>query len=256
MPTTTSPNPKKRKTGDINVHRRILPSQPTTMATQETTINHTDEVPVMPIPRRVSKIAPDYFNIELPFCETITLNTGSGGGNIASVAGKNYIIVNQLNSILAGSSLKSRGVDSWTNIYDYYRVTQCDIKVTMFIRSQDTNFKTGNDTTTSTSGTGICMREPNNVYMAGFHLSDSSSSSDWTTYRDFGEAKQGGFRLLHGSSSEPCFTTLQYTFRPQDWDLHVTESGLEERWTPVAAAPADPKYFHFGLVGAHPLIGS
>lgn len=204
-----------------------------------------EEVPVMPVPRAVAKTAPDYFNTKLPLAFSGRIHTTTGT-NIADTAGTFNITLNKLSDPINGfGTHNGRGKTTWASIYKYYRITQCDVKITMFASSIWNDVSGGGDPFTSNR----------NLYMAGFHLTDDPSLQTWTTYRDFSEAKQGGYNLMRSGTETQYVSQLQYTFRPETWDMHVTESGIEERWTPVSASPADQKYMIVGAVGAHPFGG-
>jgi len=236
---------KKRKSNILDhypqakAHRNFLPLEPQsnmgTFSRNASKSNvdsntHGEEVAVMPVPTVVSKTMPDYFNINLPIVTQVVINTTNSGQTV----GKQRLKLNQLDTIITGNNARARGQSQWTNIFEYYRVTQTDVKFTVQPRIASS------------------AKAKDHLYMFGYHLNDTSSTADWNTYRDFGEAKQGGYKLMQPSDQGATFTTCQITYRPENWDLHVQESGIEERWTPVTAAPADPHYLHFGVVGAGP----
>lgn len=43
---------------------------------------------------------------------------------------------------------------------------------------------------------------------------------------------------------------MSFHYKPEDWDYHVTNLGLQERWTPKGA---NPDFNHYlGIVAAYP----
>eukprot|EP00918_Siedleckia_nematoides_P075992 GHVU01166257.1.p1 GENE.GHVU01166257.1~~GHVU01166257.1.p1 ORF type:complete len:382 (-),score=27.90 GHVU01166257.1:322-1347(-) len=223
---------KKRKVESF-IHRRIEPIEPSSNSSSTTMskASNGDEIPVMPVPRAVAKIIPDFFNIRIPTHATrvITSTTSSLGGD---TAGKNYIILNQMTGNITGGDERGRGVNTWIAMFEYYRITSVDVKFTV------------------TAAHNGYSRDQ--VFAFGHHFSDTTSSTDWTTMRDFAEAKQGGYMLMATADDTSKIYTQQFTYSPEAWDFHVSEQGISERWTPVSAAPNDPHYLHYGVLNAFP----
>lgn len=205
-----------------------------------------EEVPVKPVPKRVSKILPDYFNIQFP-CASIQYQvthdliigteTITGG-----TAAKTYVVLNKLNNIVSGGSsgegtplANGRGISQFVNLYKYYRITQCDVRVSIMAET-------------------FYGQEADNadLMLIGFHLNDTSSVPNWSNFRDFLEMKEGGakFYAPGGKDSPRNIGQLQFTYTPESWKTHVTEQGDSERWTPVGGTPPHAAYCHFGAVCA------
>jgi hypothetical protein len=251
-PRTDTISPFDSKMVTTRSHRNFLPPREPSIeedvemsSSNKRSVDHTDEVPVIPVPRAVSKITPDVFNIVLPLYISVALTTATGisSNNPMSVPAaladaKVTIVLNQLRHILG--SFSARGCTHWSAMYNYYRITQMDVLITAYVRDKIT-------------GSGANYQSDNrNKYILGTYANDNPSSSNWTTVKDFCEMKGTKKVMLHTSGVHgvlPC-NSIQFTYRPETWDLHVTESGVEERWTPVTAAPADPRYLHLGVVGA------
>lgn len=218
-------NKIKNNVSDNIMHRRINTGMSKATGQESTT----DEVPVMPVPNRVSKIAPDYFNIRLPIGYTASVTSSTTIG-IGDTIGGSYIKLNSFLNPVLGATVDGRGSSHWSVLFDYYRVTRCDVSITFF-----------NQNISSTD-----------YALVGWHLSDKSSPTGWSTQRDMLESKHGGSKVLAPFNLSGERQTLSYSYTPGSWDHHVTESGIEERWTPVLSDPADPRYFHFGIVrGPH-----
>ena len=105
---------------------------PTIQATMASTGTNGDEVPVVPLPKRVSKIMPDYQSIQLPFYAKYTVTTGM-------VNSTNYVAV-RLNSIYdpiqgTTSNRQPQGRDNYAQLWNFYRVLGSQIKVT-FLNNQ------------------------------------------------------------------------------------------------------------------------
>ena len=94
------------------------------------TMSNGGEVEVVPPPKRVSKIAPDYFTIRLPQGNT-NLFTAQTTTTTGDTIGSKWL---KLNSINTTSNMdvvaEPRGRDTWTSLFQYYRVLQCDVKMT------------------------------------------------------------------------------------------------------------------------------
>lgn len=246
---------EQRQQGSQNVRRRFNPESKNTSSTQmpsagtqTSKAGHDDEeVPVMPVPSRVSKIMPDYFNITFPTCSIqyqVTTNKTQGSETIiGGIAAKTAVFLNTLNGchVSGGggpnsSAANGRGVSQFTNLYKYYRITQCDVRVTMWINMQTAHYPTNDD-----------------KLLVGFHLNDTPTAPNWETFRDFMEMKDGGAHLFipgDGQNTPAGVTSLQYTYTPGSWKTHVTETGIAERWTPIGGSPPHPAYCHFGAVAA------
>lgn len=79
----------------------------------------------------------------------------------------------------------------------------------------------------------------------GYALADDPalSFSDW---RAFSESKQTSPLILRSTNiyydGSQRVAGQNYTYTPEAWDMHVQESGVEERWTPVGANPPNLHY--------------
>ena len=244
---------RRDTTNSRNVRRRMEPVENNPSSTQ---MGETDpkvakvrdeEVPVMPVPKRVSKILPDYFNITFPCASIQYQDTGTLTQGVASITGgnaaKTYVVLNKLSNIVSGGTggpgatgnSNGRGISQFINLYKYYRVTQCDVRVTVMAEVEQGQ-----------------TADPADLMLIGFHLNDTPSVANWSTFRDFLEMKEGGCKFYSpgGGVTDRKIQHLQYTYTPETWKTHVTETGQSERWTPVGATPPHAAYAHFGAVCA------
>lgn len=174
-----------------------------------------EEVPVVPPPRHVSKVAPDYFTITLPYADSFR----DGGAHTTPL---NYVY--RLNSIWDPNKTQTghrpMGRDAWAGVYDYYRVLRTDVKIT-WQNFQDDPF---NGETT----------------VVGFELTDDATSAVTTSVNAFMEGKHNAALILPGLSTAPFnYQVQQYSYTPETWTYHVQEKGMEERWTPIGADPSN-----------------
>lgn len=219
----------------------------------------TDEVPVIPIPKRIAKSYPDYFNIRFPFffSDQLTIQTGV----------KVPTIVLRLDSIwdpivTAGVNRTSHqppGRDTWANIYQFYRVISSDVEMRF-------TYNYGGFGTDATSLSAI-SDIPHHC-LVGYCITDEVSDVP-TDCIKYVESKQTKMVPLHPTTgwnavkvstgppnrSDPSrnyffngHTALSFHYAPEKWNMHVTESGVEERWTPIAENPADNRFLAISAV--------
>ena len=150
--------------------------------------NNGEEVPVIPPPRRIAKIQPDYFTVVLPYYETYR-----DGSNPQTTNTNRHF---RLNSIFdpdqTSTGHQPMGRDTWAGIYKYYRVIKTDVKITW------QNF----------SNVGFTGE----TQVVGFELTDDTSSELTDNTIAFMEAKQCAPLILPGQSFQPLnMQTQQYT---------------------------------------------
>ena len=115
-------------TGTI-VRRRISTGPSMANSSTQTKRMATDgeEIPVIPPPRNVSKIAPDYTTVVLPYYTKLVWNADILGGTT-------YVGI-RMNSVYDPvisnkADQQPQGRDQWAGIFNYYRVLKSDIKLT------------------------------------------------------------------------------------------------------------------------------
>ena len=187
-----------------------------------------DEVAVVPIPKRISKILPDYATIKLPlsgydyFIPGTTTTTGD-------TPQKKYLILNQIVNPYNGQTVDPRGITKYQSIYDFYRVIETHVKVEFYLENATQD----------------------EVALIGWQLSDDSTAgAGWSTQRDFMESKHGGSFHIYPSTQNGDKHVFQYSFRPENWDIHVSQTDDSVRWTAVNDAVSPPRYLVMGVVNA------
>lgn len=194
-----------------------------------------DEVPVMPVPRHISKVVPNHFTINCPHEYSAYLNPTTYP-NTNSVE----VLRIRLNSVYdpvvgAKSNTQPQGRDLWAGHFNYYRVLASHVNI-MILNS--------------------APADPNrnpvfNSFLAGFELVDQNMTvcgnlasflvtkhakrkylkHAWTSHIWNGTAV-GGYTAM------PTDVNLSYSYSPNDWNYHVRQEGSEERWTPILQNPS------------------
>jgi hypothetical protein len=204
-----------------------------------------DEVPVMPPPKRISKMHPDYFTITLPY---MTKQYTSLEPQIAYNYAAPFCVI-RLNSIydplkgkgftgaaiLKDDDSQPQGREIWASHFKFYRVLKTYVKLT-FINSRYRN--EASDVFRDSYAVGYELVDEdaaisNNADM--FMMTKRAKRAilgpapSTTTYNGVAV-----FRESNGMSS----TTMEYVYTPDNWNFHVEELGSEERWTPINQNPA------------------
>ena len=219
-----TPLPKKQAT----THRSIN-TGPHTMG------NDGNEVEVVPPPKKIAKTIPDYSTIKLAYYDRVST------GAIIAPALSTYIF--RLNSVfdpdVTGVGHQPLGRDHWAQTYKYYRVLSCEVTLKWY---------------NATDVTGAIRTIPE---LVGYELTDDVADiySDWQAWV---EGKHSKVDLLLNTSTEFAgsgghTTTQTFHYSPSQWDIHVHESGISERWTPVGENPATQ---HFMALHQTPAAGS
>jgi hypothetical protein len=240
------------------VHRRF---EPQSNSPGTTTMNSGEEVPVMPPPRKIAKIHPDYFTVNLPFCF-----------RIGSLDGANFLLTNsvpafiiRLNSIYdpfkeirTGNDAEDNtlvdpetegdrqpaGRDLWAAHFKYYRVLSSHVKITVLW-----NGPSYYDEYVLAAGPPIIYATPFfNSFVHGYELTDEDGQIA-DRVESFMTTKKAKRKILPAAESQvladdtvrsvrPSRDTLTYSYNPATWTHHVEEKSSEERWTPVGQNPA------------------
>lgn len=208
-----------------------------------------DEVAVVPPPRKIAKIHPDYFTLNLPYNIVEDVFAASS----FTFTNSTPLFTIRLNSLYdplaqsrAGtltnphkqSDVQPQGRDIWAAHFKYYRVLEADIKVTIV--------------NAAIRGSGSFPFF--NSFMTGFELTDEDGAIANNLYAFMG-TKHAKRKFLKAcdrntywdetptASAQNIGTNLvsdTFTFKyiPEAWDYHIEEKGSEERWTPIAQNPA------------------
>lgn len=211
-----------------------------------------DEVAVVPPPRKISKIHPDYFTITLPYIRRFQSLLASGFVYTSSQP----LATIRLNSIydpfkavratlgnpISNADTQPQGRDIWAAHFKYYRVLQARVKVSYF----------------SESLANTTQNDPMyNTFAVGYELTDEDGpiSNNAEMFMTTKRAKRDLLlpaltnHVWNGTSvlnqvSRPSTMTHVYHYNPGDWQYHVEEKGSEERWTPIGANPSIDHEFH------------
>lgn len=186
--------------------------------------DHGDEVPIIPIPRRVAHSYADYTTIKLPIMEHFVMTTTTPDTSLITHAFR-------LNSVFdpfatSGTVHQPNGRDKFVAFgYKYYRVLEADVTIMWSNHSVSTAIA--------------------DDVIVGYSLSDDTAVT-YADYRAFVEAKHNSHRFLRSQATawdgHQRETVLKYKYRPQEWDYHVQETGVEQRWTPIGENPANLHY--------------
>lgn len=204
-----------------------------------------NDVAVVPPPRKIAKSHPDYFTINLPFHFNDVLKLSGTSIPFGQI---------RLDSVYdpiaeaAGMPRKAHqpmGRDTWSNIYDYYRVLSCDVKLTFTYLH-------------GVFGDGTNSVDVPQHALVGFTLVDDASATP-ANANAFVEMKHTVVDQLHPTNIQRYLvaagdveTTQLHTFGghvgahhhfvPSDWDLHVTQAGADDRWTGAGASPTNNRW--------------
>ena len=158
----------------------------------------------------------------MPWFDRIVITTPATAG--AQSLGTHVL---RLNSIfdpdLTGGVHQPSGRDKLVTYgYLFYRVLEAQVNLTWI---QTTGEEANNN---------------NHFTICGYELTDNSSNV-YTDFRAFVEAKHTKADLLMPQNTQwegnQKTVHQSYTYRPESWQYHVQNEGIEERWTPVGTSP-------------------
>jgi len=179
-----------------------------------------NEIPLVPMPKRVAVSHPDYFSIILPYARTGTIVTGTSGSFFERGYRLNDIFDPEVSALFSGQPL---GRDTWASIYDYYRVVQTDMKITFY--------------NSSTTSSALC----------GYELTDDPTNLT-TTREAFLQRKNNHHTYVTPGGKGIDYTVKQFTYRPEKWDLHITQESKDTFWTPVGSSPSIPHLLYIRAI--------
>lgn len=230
--------------------RRVRPDAETRTREAHAAISAPEEggeVEVVPPPRKLAKIHPDYFTVTLPY---VTRGWTSNEASFAYAVTTPFAVI-RLNSIYdplkaahagAGaptfnSNVQPQGRNIWESHFKYYRVLKTHVKLTFIsTRHQSTN-----------------ARPFDEAYVVGYELIDEDQpvSNNTDMFLMTKHAKREilppcnriltfdstGAEVTRGHAL-PQTKVMTFTYTPGMWNHHVEELGIEERWTPILQNPA------------------
>ena len=247
---------------DIEASVENLPQHPQAKMSGKRAGTDGDEVSVIPPPRKISKIHPDYFTITLPHIDKFTSVANTDVEyNVARPFIKIrlnsiYDPIKEVNSTAAGtaddplkdSDKQPQGRDIWQSHFKYYRVLEARVKLT-FLNS-------------SVNGTNDPFW---NSFAIGYELTDEDAAL-CSRREMFLMTKHAKRAILPatvehtGNTRVPSTHVMTYTYRPETWDMHVEEMGSEERWTPIKQNAAidhdlNVRFFHMSTACSNIRVG-
>lgn len=236
-------------------------SQSNSPATTQMTGNDGEEIPVVPPPRKIAKMTPDYFTNICPYYTSFVFNsTGEQSKRVQA-----YAVLLRLNSIwdpVVGSLSDSQpqGRDQWATVFNYYRVLESHWK----IRWHNQNVPICTPQLRTAAVTANYGSPLKGNFICGYELvEDDTSSLLSDSIYTFMATKHAKRTELHAAtpnstatvdqvyvvSPGQAVTEIHYT--PETWDHHVQTNTTAERWTPIASSPTVDHYaalrcFHKG----------
>jgi hypothetical protein len=155
----------------------------------------------------------------------------------------------KINSIydpdLTGAGHQPLGRDTWAGIYDYYKVLETRVEVTMTSNLYQTEFNAAGGSIDNGASTIFCPS-----YVGG--LLDITANPP-TTFTSWQEAKsvtsnsQQRFsqiqRLFHVASRGPAEVSYNMKWEANMFDTAVLNPATTDTWTPVGSDPDDLNYF-------------
>lgn len=231
-----------------------VPSEPTSQSNSMSTkrgATDGDEVAIIPPPKRISKITPDYFTINLPYYESFTYDATG-----IQMASTNSNVINiRMNSIYdpiigSKSNRQPQGRDQWAGVFQYYRVMKSHITVKWTNSNPIRPTPQVYDAVSSTKFLPDMMA---GNFTVGYELTNGVSDTISPNHDQFIMCKHAKrvtlpacpvAAMYNGTNTVVYPQTLthasiSYTYTPEDWDYHVQNTSTEERWTPIKQNPTN-----------------
>lgn len=253
-PTQITPDtPTKRKIPQG--HRRNPETDPNIQGSTQAKMPQADsEVHVVPPPRKIAKSHPDYFTVELPMYTNLLYTLSQSGTTINQATS---ILLNSCYDPLQGSSSgQPLGRDTWAGIYEFYRVLETQVTLIWHY----TMGEFGNDEVTAP----VNWNGATPVHLlCGYQITDDTADVA-TTPAGLVEMKHSKCEILEPKNQEMTaekpasggnptnirrtrvyggMQRQDFTYRPEQWDYHVTQvSEGETRWTAKDAEPTEKHY--------------
>lgn len=256
----------------ISTGRQVVPIPPAPPNSPELTRQNamngtggnTDEVPLVPAPKRIGKIVQDYTTIVLPFWQLFNISD-------SQIAGTNSVDI-RLNSIydpVVGSSTnrQPQGRDAFAQNYQYYRVIRSSVDVEWM--SNKPAFSELN--LSSNSGT---LRPGQSTYVVGWETQNGETGALSNTVDAFMMTKHAKRQILYPAAGNTndveitgipvrsfqsvgeSYATVSYNYEPQAFiheTGHVQNQNKSEFWTPVGE---NPEHRHVLSLRTFPLDGT
>lgn len=143
---------------------------------------------------------------------------------------------------LTGVGHQPLGRDTWTSIYDYYKVLKCKVEVVQSSNFYQTGITAGAD---AAAGTNFAP-----TFIGGvmdITANPPNSLTVWKEARAVTANSQERFspiqRMFHVGSRGDAVISYEMDWTPDMFDTGVLNTATENVWTPVGADPADLNYF-------------
>lgn len=216
--TRTMPGVKRYNTGRRKNPAVFNLTSSTSMVSND---NNGDEVPVIPPPRHVAQVSPDYFTVKHTLYNYQRFLGTSN--SIQRVSFKMNGLNNPVLSQTTPNIQQPMGTDIRQTDFNYYRVLKAFIKFTYISECPFTQ-------------------------IAGFEVNDSTTSYlSGDPPRAFSESKQTHHAIVPKTNENnkiPRTAVFTYEFDPNR-NHHVTETGVEGRWTAKSSDPTSIHNIHF-----------
>ena len=169
--------------------------------------------------------------IDLPYSQFINHNCAVGVS-----APQQYKVNSIFDPDLTGSGNQPLGRDTWTSIYNFYKVLETYIVLTVTELTDDSTGATGNNQTPSLVGwmADITANPPSNLNQWIM----ASMTSNTNSQQVFSNLKISD--IINGRGSKTHVFT--YKWDASQFDTSIIDNTKNE-WTPVGSDPANINYF-------------
>lgn len=219
-------------------------------------VNDGEEVAVMPPPAKIAKVIPDYTTIRLPWHTFFTQESTPGSWNQTKTINLN----SPANPSVDFVSHLPMGWTNWIANYEFYRVLECDVNIRWhyvhgIFPDAFNQLQVANKTSCYSLMVGYELTEDTaKKYGNALQMIEGKHSKvSWLEPKDA--------ELYNDSQTEPVTETtnehdltalsvltfggyqeMDFHYDPSNWEYHVHEAGISERWTQNAAV-SDNKHY-------------
>lgn len=200
-----------------------------------------EDVPIVPH-KRVSKAAPDYFTVALPYAAHIVVNQTSGPdgeNNLAQDSCPRFRMNTPVDVEFLGDPNtpinptpnwpNCQGWTTWSNIYQYYYVKEAHFKFTVINNANDTDPR-------------------KNRRLIGLQWYDEGADQIAVSRNTKLSSKRSISKILLGINDGAAanVTEMQFSYTPESFQDHITTvKETNTVWTPIAEVPKLKRTLHF-----------
>lgn len=227
------------------VHRRIS----TGIQTNMSSTGNSAEVPVVPPPKKISKIAQDYTTIVLPYFVKFELAESNVNENSMDI---------RLNSIYDPlvtdkSNRQPQGRDAFASVYQYYRVISSHVQVQWHnsgVRASVIDVANSTQTGSPLDATWVVGWETQNGELEAITDTVDAFMMTKHAHRQMLFPAQGNIQHYYNAttaaveskivSQNVSTATVEYNYTPESFIQetgHVQNVNKSEFWTPVGESP-------------------